>query len=201
MRRWFNSITANLSSNILRLAYLFLVITLLYLIPGPAQYKPYWTKAPVNGSNILTILFTDNLNGKAVFADGELLITKDGGISWLFRNQFVQAGVVNETSFLWKADINCSVMLTTDSGATWIPYNKEKQDHFCNVYLKDENTGYKVAGNFLNNVTKIISKHFANEEIDLLINHPVQCTEYFINADEGWALGWCLKNFIQRNAD
>jgi len=197
----FKPIKAKLGDNILRLIYLLLIITLLYLIPGPAQNKPYWLNAPINGIKIFTISFADDQNGKAVSAEGDLLVSIDGGKSWKLKNNVVQAGFVNDTQFIWKADINCSVMLTTDNGATWNPYNKEKQDHFCYVYLKDENSGYKVASNFLNKITKIIFEHYANDEIDLLINQPQQCTEYFMDAKEGWALGWCLKNFIERSAD
>jgi hypothetical protein len=188
-----------LGDYILKISYLFLIGTLLYLIPGPAQDDPYWMNAPVNGIKIFTISFTDNQNGKAVSVNGELLITEDGGNSWKLKNNVVQAGLVNDSPFIWKADINCSVMLSSDSGSTWNPYEKEKQDHFCYVYLKDENSGYKVVAEFLSKASKIIIENYNNNEIELLTDHPQQCTEYFVNAAEGWALGWCLKNFVKKN--
>ncbi|MDZ7623611.1 MAG: hypothetical protein U5J96_04070 [Ignavibacteriaceae bacterium] len=36
---------------------------------------------------------------------------------------------------------------------------KEKQEHLFDTYLKDTNTGYKVASEFLNKVTSGITYH------------------------------------------
>ena len=103
---------------------------------------------------------------------------------------------INSSSeFYWQADIFCSVMQTTDGGNTWIPYEQGKQEHFCGVYLKDENTGYDIAGDFLSKVTEKIKTCSEKNELDLLINNPQKCTEYYRNAEEGWALGWCVKNY------
>ena len=67
-------------------------------------------------------------------------------------------------------------------------------EHFCGVYLKDKNSGYSIASDFLNKVTAKILANSKNNELDLIIDHPQQCTEYYRSADEGWALGWCVKD-------
>jgi len=166
-----------------------------YLYPSPLQGQDYWLNAPTAGSKVFSISFENEQNGKAVSAEGDLLITFDGGKSWsLINNSSALSDETNNT-FLWQAEIYCSVMQTTDGGKTWVPYNKEKQEHFCGVYLKDPNSGYKVASDFLNKVTSVIFSSYKADTMDQLINHPVQCTEYYRNADEGWALGWCVKYF------
>ena len=91
-------------------------------------------------------------------------------------------------------------MNTTDGGLNWFQYSKEKQDHFCKVYLKDPNVGYKTASEFLNIVSSKILSCIRNNAVETLEKKPQQCTEYFINEAEGWALGWCSKK-IKVNRD
>jgi hypothetical protein len=86
-------------------------------------------------------------------------------------------------------------MRTTDGGFTWLPYLLEQQEHFCLVYFKDNNTGWKVAEEFLNKVVSIINTHVLNDDIQSLVDQPNQCTEYYTSVDSGWALGWCVKNY------
>ena len=159
------------------------------------QDKLYWKDAPTSGTKIFTISFTDNLNGKAISGEGDILITKDGGENWTIKA--IQSGVrvENADEYIWVADIYCSVMQTTDSGSTWFPYDKGKQEHFCGVYLKDNNSGYNIAGDFLNKVITKILDCSNNNKLNLLIDRPQQCTEYYSSASEGWALGWCIRSF------
>jgi hypothetical protein len=175
--------------------YLSLLILLFYLIPGPLQGQDYWANAPATGTKIFSISFTNDKDGEAVSAEGDVLVTTDSGKTWNLKSNFSRIDNKVSNPFIWKADIYCSVMQTTDGGKNWVPYNKEKQEHFCGVYLKDPNSGYKVASDFLNKVTTLILSNNIDDEINLLLNKPQQCTEYFRSADEGWALGWCLKNF------
>ena len=80
------------------------------------------------------------------------------------------------------------MLQTTDGGSSWLPYTKEKQEHFCKVYLKDPNVDYKTASEFLAKVTKDILDSLSKNKTEGLINHPKQCTEYYSNENEGWAL-------------
>lgn len=75
------------------------------------------------------------------------------------------------------------------------PYLLEPQKHFCMAYFKDENTGAKVAEEFLSKVVKVIKESLTKGELDSLVNSPVQCTEYYTDAQSGWALGWCIRDF------
>ena len=160
-----------------------------------SQDSNYWVNAPPGTTKIFTISFTDDLNGKAVSGEGDVLITSNGGTNWVINTNHSQDNSEIVEQFNWTADIYCSVMLTTDAGITWFPYDKGKQEHFCGVYLKDKNIGYNIAGEFLNKVTTKILDCSKNNELDLLIDHPQQCTEYYRNENEGWALGWCVKDF------
>ncbi len=172
-----------------------IVFILIYSVLCIAQDQEYWTNAPSGKTKIFTISFSDDQNGIAKSADGELLASEDGGKNW---NAGTGTGYVDEKNaneIFWKADIYCSIMKTNDGGNTWVPYEDGKQEHFCGVYLKDENTGYNVASEFLSKVTGKINSYVIDNKIDSLIDHPQQCTEYFKNAEEGWALGWCVKNF------
>jgi len=175
--------------------YLLLLITIPLTLIIYSQDSNYWKNAKSGKTKIFTIQFTDELNGQAISGEGDVMVTVDGGESWKFNPSQSLSTDKTKEKYLWKADIYCSVMKTTDSGFTWIPYDKSKQEHFCCVYLKDENTGYNVASNFLNKVTSKISTCFKKNEINSIIDYPQQCTEYYRSAEEGWALGWCVKDF------
>ena len=170
-------------------------ISLSYIIT-PQQYD-YWKNASAVGSRIYSICFTDQQNGYAVSTKGEIFESSDSGNTWFFRSQNLQTKSPVNKNILWSADIYCSVMQTNDGGLSWSAYDKEAQEHFCGVYLKDNNSGYKIANEFLNKVTAKIFASYREDEFTKLINQPQQCTEYYSNEKDGWAIGWCLKNFNQ----
>ncbi|MDH3268368.1 MAG: hypothetical protein OEM46_05890 [Ignavibacteria bacterium] len=172
-----------------------LIFTLTTLIPVAAQSNDYWLNAPLGTTKIFTISFADVQNGEALTEEGDVLITTDGGISWADESNITLTNVKSSSKILWQADIYCAIMKSTDGGNSWLPYNKGKQQHFCGVYLKDDNTGYKVASDFLNKVINEIRIYSEEDKLESLLDHPQQCTEYYRNADEGWAVGWCIRNF------
>lgn len=160
------------------------------------QNQFYWKDAPTTGTKIYSIKFFDSNIGVAESQLQETLKTNDSGKSWL-----PVARTENEiapNNYLWSAEIYCSVLMTSDGGSSWIPYLKELQEHFCMVYFKDNNTGWKVAEEFLNKVVNTINTYVENDDIELLVDQPHQCTEYYTNVDSGWALGWCLRDFENR---
>jgi hypothetical protein len=155
----------------------------------------YWDDASVNGTRIYSICFIDNNCGYAVSADNHFFISTDAGNNWKSTRNIARFLRPGSSRILWSAEIFCSVMQTKDGGTTWVPYTKEKQKHFCRVYLKDPNAGYETADEFLNNISKKIFNCFKNGDLRPLTDHPQQCTEYYSSKDEGWALGWCVKEF------
>jgi len=175
--------------------FLSFIITFSVSVNVIPQDISYWVNASPGEIKIFSVSFTNDMNGKAVSAEGDVLITSDGGTNWKINPKYSAKSIKNAEEYIWTADIYCSVMQTTDAGITWFPYDKAKQEHFCGVYLKDRNSGYNIANDFLNKVTTKIFNCSKNNEIDLLIDHPQQCTEYYLNGREGWSLGWCVKNF------
>lgn len=171
---------------------LIVLFTAISLIP---QENDYWSNAPVGRTKIFTISFSSKQIGIAKSAEGEVLLTSDGGLNWKTDLANISPEPSINSEIHWKADIYCAIMKTTDGGSSWMPYEEGKQEHFCGVYLKDDNTGYKIASEFLNKVTMEINYCFMNNKLDSLLNHPQQCTEYYKSPEEGWALGWCVRNF------
>lgn len=159
----------------------------------PCQNEFYWKDAPIVGTKLYSIKFFSSNKGVALSQNQEALETTDSGKSWL--PVATTEKKIESTNYLWSAEIYCSVMRTTDGGTTWVPYLKEPQEHFCRVYFKDHNTGWKVAEEFLNKVANTIITYSMNGDIELLIDQPNQCTEYYTSVDSGWALGWCVKNY------
>lgn len=172
-------------------------IIIMILIPLSTEFIPqqndYWKDAPLEGSKIFSIFFTDQQNGLAVSSKGETFKTTDSGNTWISKNEISENEKKANNKILWSADIYCSVMQTKDGGKSWSSYTKEAQEHFCGVYLKDNNSGYKIANEFLKKVSSNVFSSFKNNEISSLIDHPQQCTEYYSNEAEGWALGWCIR--------
>ena len=171
-----------------------LIITLFAAFSFNPQENSYWKNAPVGKTKIFTISFINKQIGVANSADDEVLATSDGGKNWKAESKDEPGIQATDSDFEWKADIYCAIMKTTDGGNSWIPYEEGKQEHFCGVYLKDENTGYKIASEFLNKVTMDINYYYLINNLDSLLDHPQQCTEYYKSAEEGWALGWCVRN-------
>ena len=168
-------------------------ITFIPLVLLFCQNNFYWKNAPVNGTKIYSIKFFDSTNGVAKSQYAETLYTSDGGKHWAPIASAEQSD--NSENYLWSAEINCSAMKTNDGGINWEPYSLEPQEHFCMAYFKDKNTGLKVAEEFLNKVVNVINEYLSKNEVDSLLNTAIQCTEYYTNAQSGWALGWCIRSF------
>jgi len=169
------------------------VIILLFTVLSFTQSKSYWENAPNTGTKIYSIEFTDEDNGWAKAQLGEVLITTDGGKHWVVNSKPFK--LINDSQYLWSADIYCSVMSTTDGGNTWNPYTDEMQEHFCQVYFRNENTGWQTAEEFLQKVTGTIQFFIDKNDLESLYSKSTQCTEYYTDMHNGWALGWCVKNY------
>ncbi|MBT8387046.1 MAG: hypothetical protein KJO12_06505 [Ignavibacteria bacterium] len=169
------------------------VILFFSTIMGYAQSKPYWDNAPITGIKIYSVEFIDNDNGWAKSKLGEILITTDGGIHWIVDSSRFE--LTNIEKHLWSTEIYCSVMNTTDGGITWSQYTDEMQDHFCQVYFKNENTGWKTSEEFLHKVVSTIKSFLDKKDLKSLYSKAIQCSEYYTDMNSGWALGWCVKNY------
>ncbi len=158
-----------------------------------SQDHSYW-EAAIPGEKIYTIYFFVDEKVIAVSADNEYFLSTDEGIKWQLNKIRSIAELKNETQNL-IVDIHCAIIHTTDGGENWYPYSSGKLEHFCRVYLKDPNVGYQTAFEFLTKVISEINSRLKDSPLEALNLPPQQCTEYYTNADEGWALGWCIKNF------
>ena len=63
-----------------------LIVTFLLTSILIAQENDYWKNAPVEGSKIYSICFTDQENGYAISANNETFVTTDSGSNWKFIN-------------------------------------------------------------------------------------------------------------------
>ena len=59
---------------------------ILFYSPIAPQEKDYWKNAPIEGSKIYSIGFTDQENGYAISANNEMFVTTDSGSNWKFIN-------------------------------------------------------------------------------------------------------------------
>ncbi|MBT8380480.1 MAG: hypothetical protein KJN64_14770 [Ignavibacteria bacterium] len=148
---------------------------------------------PSNGVKIYTLNFADSNNGWAESYLGNVLNTSDGGNTWKECTE----GIIEEEVRTWSADIFCAIFISTDEGNTWIEYSKKEQEHFCQVYFKDENTGWRVAEEFLASVTDTINSALKKGEHDSKAGVVFKCREYYTDKNEGWTLGWCYRNLVE----
>lgn len=180
---------------------LIFIIILFCSVSDNSQDNSYWLSAKPGTTKVFTVTFNDGFRGVAISSKNDTLISEDGGTHWRLNSYQSESSAETNEEYFWKADIYCVVMRTTDSGLTWFPYDGEWQEQFCGVYLSDNNTRYKVASEFLNEVTTKIFLCLKSNEVRMLINNPQQCTEYYRNPDEGWALGWCTKDIKTMHKD
>ena len=152
------------------------------------------------GIKIYAITFFNSNNGLADSFFGDVLITTNGGRNWVVRTgaevDKMKAVSKAETNIIWSADIYCNVMRSTDGGENWAPYPKKQEEHFCAVYFKDENTGWKVAEEFLQKVVSTITTYLSNENWEKEIDVPQKCREYYTDMNTGWWVGWCYNNLV-----
>jgi len=176
----------------MRFFYLVVLVSsvLLTLVDKPDNNS--WNKAVKDGTLLYNIYFTDN-GCYAVSRNNIYFISYDNGSTWQAADP-KEISNVNSKEFIWSAKVCCSSLKTIDGGKNWIPCNNEAQDKFCRVFLKDPNTGYQPAEEFLNTVCNRIFSSLLNNDPDLLKKHPQQYTEYFVSQDEGWAPGWYLSD-------
>jgi len=155
------------------------------------------------GVKIYSICFFDSNNGLADSYFGEVLITTNGGRNWEVKTgdqvNELKAISQTETDIVWSADIYCDVMQSTDGGENWTPYPKKQEEHFCAVYFKDENTGWKVAEEFLQKVVSTITSNFSKDNWEQEIGVPQKCREYYTDMNTGWWVGWCYNNMVINN--
>jgi hypothetical protein len=144
---------------------------------------------------LFSVFFADSFHGAAVSYRGDTLLTTDGGICWAVKNELKDKGGFDFHPSLWKVDIFCSVIHTTDGGNNWYQYDNDNQDRFSAVYLVDKSTGYILASDFLKKVTREIFFYSESDEINLLTDNNRSFNEYFRIADEAWTVRWCIKNF------
>lgn len=192
--RTISSLQTNYMRRDLRIILKMYVIVIFVSCLTFAQQSDYWKNAPTNGIKIYSICFPDQQNGFAISSDSTKFITNDAGNNWVVDPDSAYKACISEKSPIWSADIYCSVMYTTDGGLNWNAYVKEAQEHFCGVYFKDQNSGYKIASEFLGKVSLSVNTSLAKNEFAKLISEPQMCAEYFTNEAEGWAAGWCLHN-------
>lgn len=178
----------------MKLIYSVILITGIFLTLQNKQDKNYWTLAPKDGLKIYTIYFTTD-SCYAYSYNNDLFLSTDQGSRWLPVKAY-QINDIRSDKFICSGNIHCSAMKTTNGGINWIPCSPGMQEHFCCVYLKDPNSGYQPAIEFLQTVSRKVMDCIHSKETGELTNNPHQCTEYYSNQDEGWAVGWCLKDFM-----
>jgi len=156
-----------------------------------------------HGIKIYSISFINSNNGLANSYFGDVLITTNGGKNWkvltgieLERMKITTPMDANNS---WSVDIYCDVMQSIDGGENWTRYPKKKEEHFCAVYFKDENTGWKVAEEFLQKVVSTIATSIRDNNWEQIINVPYKCREYYTDMNTGWSLGWCFNNLVRHN--
>ncbi len=172
----------------MRFFYLMVIVSGVFLTLNKEEDN-FRTTAGTDGTLLYNVYFTEN-EGYAVSNNHTLFTSRNNGNTWQEAGPAWDSNF-DSKKFIWSARICCSSLKTTDGGNSWIPCSSESQDKFCRVFLKDPNTGYQPAEEFLNMVSKKIFTCLLNRETNSL-RQPCKYTEYYSNRYEGWAPGWYL---------
>jgi hypothetical protein len=180
-----------------------LFFTLILYSSNVAQKGDIGKETVSHGIKLYSISFINSNNGLANSYFGDVLITTNGGKNWkvltgieLERMKITTPMDANNS---WSVDIYCDVMQSIDGGENWTRYPKKKEEHFCAVYFKDENTGWKVAEEFLQKVVNTIATSIRDNNWEQIINVPYKCREYYTDMNTGWSLGWSFNNLVRHN--
>ncbi len=152
------------------------------------------------GTRLYAITFLDSNIGIADSYYGEVLVTTNGGSNWKVKTgseiEKLKAAATTKSNFYWSVNIYCDVRQSTDGGETWSSYPQNQEEHFCTVYFRDKNTGWKVAEEFLQNVVLTIQSKLSSNNWDKEIGLFQKCREYYTDIKTGWWVGWCFKNLV-----
>lgn len=179
------------------LAILMLILIAQYS-SNVAQEGDYKSSSVSQGMKVYTIKFVDSKNGWAESIFGDILITTNGGKEWVVKTRTelekmkIPSQIGSDNG--WSADIYCEVMQSTDCGENWKKFPKKQEEHFCAVYFKDENTGWKVAEEFLQKVVSTIATSIRDNNWKQNIDVPHKCREYYTEMNIGWSVGWSFNN-------
>ncbi|QQS37575.1 MAG: hypothetical protein IPM56_06370 [Ignavibacteriales bacterium] len=179
----------------MKIIFCSILAALIFYSKNIAQDYDYWESA-IAGEKIYTIFFFTDATVIAISTESERFTSTNNGITWKLDDTKI-ISEINTSELFSSMDIHCAIIHTTDSGKSWYPYSSGKQEHFCRVYLRDPNVGYQTAFEFLSKITSEINDRIKSKDDGLKLNAPQQCTEYYTNETEGWALGWCVKNFVR----
>ncbi len=177
-----------------------LFFSLIWYSSNVAQKGDFGEETISHGIKLYSISFFDSNIGLADSFYGDVLITTNGGKNWKVLTgielEKMKDTTTKDAENSWSVDIYCDVMQSTDGGENWTPYPKKKEEHFCAVYFKDENTGWKVAEEFLHKVVNTIAASIRDNIWDQKIDVPQKCREYYTDINTGWSVGWCFNNLI-----
>ncbi|MGH1365273.1 MAG: YCF48-related protein [Calditrichia bacterium] len=101
-------------------------------------------------STLQAIFFISVLKGWAVGGDGNILVTTDGGLTWVKQTSGV-AGFINDIHFIDENKgfavggvfgVNATVLRTVDGGATWTPVNTPAFNTLFSITFVDSQRGF-----------------------------------------------------------
>jgi hypothetical protein len=182
----------------MRFFYLLVLVSSVFLTLINKPEDNFWNEAPTDDVLLYNIYFTQ-YSCYAVTGNHIYFKSYNNGSTWQTANSH-EISKLNIKDIIWSARICCSSLKTTNGGKSWVPCSSESQDRFCRVFLKDPNTGFQPAGEFLKMVCSKIFTSLLNNESDQLKN-PRQYTEYYSSKNEGWAPGWYLSDLITFNTE
>ncbi len=179
---------------------LLLFFSLILYSSNVAQKGDIGKETVSQGIMIYSISFFDSNIGLADSFFGDVLITTNGGKNWKvitgMELEKMKVTTSKDAENSWSVDIYCDVMQSIDGGENWTRYPKKKEEHFCAVYFKDENTGWKVAEEFLQKVVNTIATSIRDKNWEQKIDVPQKCREYYTDINTGWSVGWCFNNLV-----
>jgi len=101
-------------------------------------------------STLQAIFFITTLKGWAVGADGNILVTTDGGLNWVQQTSSV-SGFINDIHFIDENKgfavggifgVNATVLRTVDGGATWTPVSTPAFNTLFSITFIDAQRGF-----------------------------------------------------------
>jgi photosystem II stability/assembly factor-like uncharacterized protein len=137
------------------------------------------------------ITFVDNQHGWAIGDYGLILVTTDGGKTWIpqvsnTQESLVDIAIVKGAQTGWIVGSGGTILATTDGGKTWRKQNEGIQNDLYGVSFVSDRQGWAAGRGVIlstENGGKTWIQQYSNSADDL------QGGIFFINAQQGWAIG------------
>lgn len=175
-----------------RLHWVFAFVVLLIVARSSTAQNWTWQNPLPQGNNLYSVCFPDTSTGYSVGADGMILKTTNGGLSWVFQTSGTTNTLLSvyftDADTGYAAGTSSTLLKTTNGGMNWTPLTIATS-YLTSVFFTSADTGYVVGGSGSNGVIQKTTNGGLNWTVQPSGSNPFYNSVSFLNDSTGYVVG------------